>query len=135
MQSIYIFLFSGFMLANCSAQTKDSISIEYKAVTRGSQISLKANSDEIIYTSYDKNLELKISKNQWNEIIEFVLDIDLEFMKKLAPPSTESHTDRAMIGSLSIRKNGKYYESSTFDHGNPPSELKKLIDTLFELVD
>lgn len=123
------------MLIACSAQTKDSISIEYKAVTRGSQISLIANSEELIYTSYDKNLELKISEHQWNEITALVLDIDLEAMKKLVPPSTESHTDRAMIGSLSIGKNGKYYESSTFDHGNPPKEIKELVDALFELVD
>jgi len=40
-----------------------------------------------------------------------------------------------MIGSLLINKNGQIYESSTFDHGNPPSEIKELIDTLFELAD
>ena len=135
MQSIYILLFSSFMLVNCSAQTKDSISIEYKAVTRGSQISLLANSEGIIYKSYDKNLELKISEHQWDEITVLVLNIDLDKIKNLIPPSTESHLDRAMIGSLLINKNGKIYESSTFDHGNPPSEIKKLIDILFELVD
>ena len=123
------------MLANCSAQIKDSISIEYKAVTRGSQISLLANSEGIIYKSYDKNLELKISEDQWNEIKDLVFSIDLDAMKNLIPPSTESHTDRAMIGSLLINKNGQIYESSTFDHGNPPSEIKELIDTLFELAD
>ena len=63
-----------------------------------------------------------------------VLEIDLDAMRKLVPPSTESHTDRAMIGSLSINKNGKYYKSSTFDHGNPPKEIKELIDALFELA-
>ncbi|MDC9721417.1 MAG: hypothetical protein PSN34_01420 [Urechidicola sp.] len=123
------------MLSNCSAQTKDSISIEYKAVTRGSQISLIANSNEIIYTSYDKNLDIELFKHQWNEIRDLVLSIDLDSMQKLIPPSTESHLDKAMIGSLLINKNGKIYESSTFDHGNPPKEIKELIDALFELAD
>lgn len=122
------------MFINCSAQTNDSISIEYKAVTRGSQITLLANPEEIIYTSYDKNLELKISKHQWDEITVLVLNIDLDNMVNLISPSTESHVDRALIASLTIHKNSVVYVSSTFDHGNPPSELKELIETLFELV-
>lgn len=135
MKTFFVLLFSISAFTNCNAQTNNSISIEYKAATRGSQVSLIASSEEIIYTSFDKNLELKMSEHQWDDIKKLVSKIELESISDLKAPSTERYTDRAMIGSLSINKNGKIYESSAFDHGNPPSEIKELIDTLFELID
>ena len=135
MKSLLVFIFSIVLLTNCSAQNEhDSLSINYNAATRGSKITIVAKTYEIIYTT---NLETKnstLSKKQWSEIKELVLQIELSAISNLEAPSNESYTDRALIGSLTIIKNNETYESSTFDHGNPPKELKELINKLFEFV-
>jgi len=134
MKSYYIFLLSIILFSNCTAQNNNLIIIEYVAETRGSSISLTVNSTEIVYSNNTETKKIEISENLWKEIKGLVLKIELNSINNLTAPSNESHTDRALSASLSITKNGTLYESSTFDHGNPPSELKDLINKLFEIV-
>lgn len=77
---------------------------------------------------------IKLSKKQWSEIESLASKIDPKSIDKLSAPSSENATDRALSASITINKNDVIYESSTFDHGNPPDELKPLISKLFELI-
>jgi mannose/cellobiose epimerase-like protein (N-acyl-D-glucosamine 2-epimerase family) len=120
---------------NCAPQFDDSIQIEYKATTRGTSLSIRANSTEISYSHNEDSSKIDLSKSQWNEIEKIISAIKLKEINKLTAPSTGSHADRALAANLTITKNGTVYKSPKFDHGNPPAELKKLTDMLFKLVD
>lgn len=134
MKSYFTLILSLFLFNNCIAQTGDTLDIEYMASTRGSSISLLANSTEIVYSDNSEIKKIKLPESQWKEIQLLVSKIELNSINNLISPSKESHTDRALAAILSINKNGTIYESPTFDHGNPPSELKDLINKLFEIV-
>ncbi|MBL4568525.1 MAG: hypothetical protein JKY69_02310, partial [Flavobacteriaceae bacterium] len=50
-------------------------------------------------------------------------------------PTDDRIRDAALHATLTIILGDKTYSSQTFDHGNPPKELKSLIDALFKFVD
>ncbi len=130
---IYSF-FSLLMLSNCDTQSHEDFTLNYSAATRGSSITLDANSSEIQYSDMNGDKNITLNKSQWDEIKELISKIDVDEIENLEAPSNGSHTDRALVATLSITIGDKTYESVNFDHGNPPNELKKLIDKLFEIV-
>ena len=134
MKLFSILIFSLITLSNCDSQSIEDLTLSYNAATRGSSITLDATSSEIQYSDMDGDRKIKLSKGQWNEIKELVSEIDVDEIENLKAPSNGSHTDRALVATLSITIDNETYESVNFDHGNPPNELKKLIDKLFEIV-
>jgi hypothetical protein len=134
MKFIFYSLFSLLLLSNCDAtsQSNELASITYSAATRGSSISLIATTSELNYTDYNGTKKISLTTEQWNELKVLVNKIQLSSIQELEAPSTASSADRALIASLTINTGSNTYESSTFDHGNPPDELKKLIERLFE---
>ena len=134
MKLLFIFIFSLVSLSNCNSQSHEDFTLNYSATTRGSSIILDATSSEIEYSDMDGDKNITLNKSQWDEIKELISKIDVDEIENLEAPSNGSHTDRALVATLSITIGDKTYESVNFDHGNPPVELKKLIDGLFEIV-
>lgn len=134
MKFFSILIFSLVSLSNCDSQTLEDLTLNYSAATRGSSITLNATSSEIQYSDLNGDKKITLSKSEWNEIKELVSEIDVDAIENLKAPSEGSHTDRALVATLSITIGDETYESVNFDHGNPPVELKKLIDGLFETV-
>ena len=64
-------------------------------------------------------------------------EIDIKNIPNLKPPSTKSHYDGALAGSLKIElasKTGSVETMSpTFDHGNPPKEISELVNKLLRV--
>lgn len=120
------------MLSNCDSKALEKMTLNYKAATRGSSVTLDANSSEILYSDMNVDRKITLSKKQWNEIKEFVSKIDVNEVQNLTAPSERSHTDRSLVATLSIIIEDKTYESVNFDHGNPPKEIKPLIQYLFQ---
>ena len=56
--------------------------------------------------------------------------IDLENLPNLKAPTEKRFYDGAAIANLNIIYKGKKYQTSNFDHGFPPMEIKRL----FEIV-
>ena len=134
MKLLSIFIFSLLTFTNCDSQSLEDLTLNYNAVTRGSSVTLNTNSSEIQYSDMERNKKITLSKKQWNEIKELVSKIDVNSIQNLKVPSEGSHTDRALVATLSIKIGDKTYESVNFDHGNPPIELKQLVDKLFKIV-
>ena len=129
------FIFSIVILSSCNAQTNiDELTITYEAATRGSSINLVATSTKLNYTNFEIKKEIAVTSNFWNEITEITNKITLSNMSYLIPPSDGRAVDSALHATLSIRFDNKTYKSQTFDHGNPPKELKPLIDKLFSIL-
>ncbi|MBL4569197.1 MAG: hypothetical protein JKY69_06005, partial [Flavobacteriaceae bacterium] len=49
-------------------------------------------------------------------------------------PTDDRIRDAVLHATLKITIGDKTYSSQTFDHGNPPKELKPLIAELFNIV-
>ncbi len=129
------YLFFIVILNSCKAQTNtDTMVINYNAKTRGSFITLVATSNKISYKDRETTKEINTTSKFWQEVINCVKPINLSEIENLTPPSSDRQVDAALHATLSITKNAKTYVSKTFDHGNPPKELKPLIETLFNAL-
>jgi len=112
----------------------DTITINYEAVTRGSSIILVATSSLITYKDFEIDREIKPSSKEWETLIQLLNDINLSNIKNLTSPSSNSAVDAALQATLSIAKNSTIYTSQTFDHGNPPKELKPVLEKIFSIL-
>lgn len=117
------------------SQTKSKTIMVYEAVTRGSSMQIKLIGNQVYYTDNVSNKEINISNNEIEIIEKELSSIKLSKLHKLKAPSSKSHTDAALQATLTITYKSKSYQSAIFDHGNPPIEIKKLIDLLFKYTE
>lgn len=134
MKIVCVLLF--FLLINsCNSQNKaDIITISYKAITRGGSIEINATSELITYKDLENKKQLKPTSGDWKNLINLIEEINLSEMENFNPPSEDRYVDAALQATISITVSETTYNSQTFDHGNPPKELKEIIDKLFDIV-
>lgn len=77
----------------------------------------------------------EISQNDWSKTTDLADKIKLEEISKLEAPSTKRYSDAALASVITITKNETEYQSSAFDSGNPPAELKSLYDEIQKLIE
>ena len=130
-----LFLLLLISISSCKSQNETGvISIIYEAITRGSSIEIKATSSLFTYKDIEPEKQFKPTKNDWKSVKTLIEEINLSEMYRFNAPSEKSSVDAALQATLSITLNETTYSSQTFDHGNPPKELKKIIEKLFDLV-
>jgi hypothetical protein len=132
--------------AGCSAtrqselQKKSAgIAFEYEATTRGAYKKVIVSPDSIT-TVKDRDMKnvvaRKLKAKEWKQLVEaYDLIKNVPAMGDLKAPSNKSNYDGAMMANLKIIVAGQQNTSSTFDHGNPPAEIKALTDKIIELSD
>jgi hypothetical protein len=125
------------LLISCSTleKHKDTMfEVSYKAQTRGSFINIvfKGNTISLMSTKEDKSMVL--SNNQVDSLHSIISKIKLSEIQDLKAPSNKRFTDGALIANFTIKKDNTNYISSDFDHGNPPTELKKLYDHIQSII-
>lgn len=112
------------------------ISIRYSATSRGSSNSINIVKNQLIYEEIRPNA-LKTNKiikaSDLQAIYQLVEKLDLASLEKLEPPSKKHQFDGAAGGGFSIIVEGKTYRTPTFDYGNPPKEIKSIVDKLVAL--
>lgn len=109
----------------------------YEATTRGAFIEYRVNNEQLVVNSVGldkKNIEKALTPKDRNKIMSLVEEIELDHIKNLVPPSMNSTVDRALVARLIVTFNDNNYESAPFDYGNPPKELKPLIDQILALA-
>ncbi|MGV3461716.1 MAG: hypothetical protein ACO1N9_14805 [Flavobacterium sp.] len=108
--------------------------MEYKAYTRGSnkEVTVTRDKVEVKEIRLGKNIEATypLSKDNWNKLLALAQKIKLDKMEALEAPSKKHQFDGAMAANLTVTANGITYQSVTFDDGNPPSEIKALVDEI-----
>tara|TARA_R110002020_G_scaffold122487_6_gene277957 strand:- start:92130 stop:92561 length:432 start_codon:yes stop_codon:yes gene_type:complete len=109
-------------------------SITYTALSRGSYWKITATADSVMVNKDREGdaLGMRIKTSQWQKVQSLAKEIDLGTIADLDPPSNKRAFDGAAMATLEIEK-GKSYSSPTFDHGNPPDSLRKLVDYLLTL--
>jgi len=129
-------LFFVVLFSSCSAQSNSTeMFIKYEAFTRGSSIEFSATKDSITFKENQGSKILKMSSIHWKELIELTNEFEVSKIATFIPPSKERASDKALHANLTIVIDGKEYTSQTFDHGNPPKELKNLLDWIFKQLD
>ena len=123
---------------NATAQDMQNTVIEYTANTRGfyQNITIK---DQLVSVSKDRNnndkaISTKISDADWAALINDFKELKLGTLKDLKAPTEKRFYDGAAIANLKITYKDKSYETTSFDHGFPPKEIKKLVDKINSFV-
>ncbi|TVZ26423.1 hypothetical protein JM83_1380 [Gillisia sp. Hel_I_86] len=138
MKFIFILLFPILIAETCSQnneQEKD-ISFTYETITRGSRTSCTLNKEEVKVVKNmgtETKASEKTTSKDWENLMEKMEEIDVPNINKLKPPSNKRTFDGAAHAILTIKMGDKVYKSNSFDHGNPPSEIKPLVKAILRL--
>lgn len=112
---------------------QDDITITYQAVSRGffEEISITNNNIKISNDLSRKDYKTyKNLKEDWNECLKLVSEINLDNLPELKAPTDYRYVDGAAHATLSIKDGDQEIRSSEFDHGHPPKEIKDLVEKL-----
>ncbi|MFC6877435.1 hypothetical protein ACFQZF_03630 [Flavobacterium myungsuense] len=140
MKLLSLFFLTIFLGKGCDAQKQQDLQttvIEYVANTRGFYKKITVQNQTVLVSKdrkgNDKPVQIKISDSDWKKLIADFQEINLDEVPNLKAPSEKRFYDGAAIANLKIIHKDKTYESTNFDHGNPPAEIKKLVVLINEL--
>lgn len=117
--------------ASTMLKQSDDITIEYQAMTRGSnrEVILKKDAMEVRDVAGSSTLsKATITVEQWNDIIKELDKVELNKIAELKAPTNKRFYDGAMIATLTVKTKDTTYRSSSFDHGNPPAEIAEVVN-------
>jgi len=113
----------------------ENISFEYEANTRGNYLKriVKQDTFYAIKNRGGDLVEKTLSKTDWNSILGLLSKVEIAKIPDLKAPSEARFYDGAMMANLKVIYKDKTYETPTFDHGNPPAEIKDLVNKILEV--
>lgn len=113
-------------------QAQDDIHIVYEASSRGYFEKIEVNKADLSVAKDRSGNATKTtcSKEDWDTIISELSKIDAEKVSTLEAPTNYRFSDGAAHATLTIKYKDKEVTSNTFDHKNPPKELKALVDKI-----
>jgi len=111
------------------------LDISYEARSRGGSKTVHILENVCTYKTRKENRSITLSSEERKNIIKAISKIDLEKMKTLKSPTNKRISDGAMHATLKVKEGTKQYNSSNFDDGYPPAELKSLVDLLMKIVE
>lgn len=108
----------------------------YKATSRG-YANYVSVSEQTVQTSSDRSLKkietFSCDKKDWEALKGLVKPIKPQDLKNLKAPSVNYQRDGAAAATLTITQGNIAYITPTFDEGNPPNEIKKLVNKLLAI--
>ena len=137
MKLFTVILLSVFLIKSCTSQTKNDLKtavLEYSANTRGFYQKITIE-NQMVSVSKDRNgnekpITTKISEKDWKELVGYFETINLDSLATLKAPTEKRFHDGAAIANLKVVYKDKTYETEAFDHGFPPSAIKKIVDKI-----
>lgn len=140
MRFLMVLLVSFIMTNSCeknSISNMHKIEISYEEMTRGYRQNIVINKDKIVVDldkrGVEHSYEKTISKDEALSLGSILNEMDLKKIETYPAPSNKSRFDGAAMANLVIKKGNESYNSQTFDAGNPPLELKNLVDKIIEI--
>ncbi len=132
-------LLSILVFAGCAGQKKtdqNETKIEYKAYSRGfyQEIIIENQMGFVTKMRDDKPIVFRLSIADRKSLNIAIQELDLESLSQLKAPTDKRLFDGAAIANLKITKQGKRYESQSFDHGYPPAEIEKIVNKMLSFV-
>ncbi|KGO83375.1 hypothetical protein Q763_05010 [Flavobacterium beibuense F44-8] len=124
--------------ASALKKESDKISFEYEAITRGSYKKVIVKQDTVI-TIKDRDLKdvvtAGLKNGEWNSLLKSLEGVNLEGLNEIKAPSVKHQVDAAPIANLKVIRGDKTYQSKSFDHGNPPQEIKDVVEKIMAASD
>lgn len=125
--------------AEAAKPIEGKVKYEYKATTRGSNIAIVID-DRLLNVS-KRSLGQSpvvtpasyVTESEWDTLLTETGKLDLEKLETIEVPTRKHMFDGAMAVNFTITINDKVYNAVTFDHGNPPDEIKPLVEKIIEL--
>lgn len=141
MKFVVLIILGLFLNKSCEGQTKNDLKetvLEYTATSRGFYNKIRVQ-NQLISISNDRDNKEKIIGTQlanqdWNELIGYFNQINLDSLPLLKSPSKQRFHDGAAIAHFEITHKGKKYTTTSFDHRNPPEHIKKIVTKLNTFV-
>lgn len=119
-----------------SQEKLTDLKLEYQAISRGSFEKMTLTKDVMFYSD-DRGKKttatVNLSEKQWDKVNRLVNQIKLKELPYLKAPSDKRKYDGAAIAKLKVIKNENEFTSTNFDHGNPPLEIKNLVNYIISL--
>lgn len=111
--------------------------LEYETNTRGfyNKITVANQTIAVIRERNGKPKETRISDTDWSELLSLYKSVNKEGLATLKAPSEKRFYDGAAIGSFRVITKDTTFESSSFDAGNPPAEIEKIVNKLIAIAD
>lgn len=134
----HIFLILSLFVFNkgCSgdkSQQEETITVEYRAISRGGlfkHIMINNKNISTISKNGETSKPKTCSETEWEKLVSAYKTIDAKAIPNLKAPSKKFMFDGAAIATLKITINDTVYTTESFDHGNPPKEIKALVDEI-----
>lgn len=104
--------------------------ITYEAMTRGSSEMIHIKSDVLTYKTHKDSKEVTLSNKQLKTLYKALKQIKYAEVDKLKAPSKKRLYDGAMAAVVVFKTETDSYQSASFDHDNPPAELKELVELI-----
>ncbi|CAM2850770.1 hypothetical protein [Flavobacterium frigoris] len=137
MRILSLLLLTIFLGKSCEGQSKqdlESAVIEYTANTRGFYQKITVQNQMVIISKdrsgQEKVVPTKIAAKDWEELVDYFNKMELDSLPKLKAPTEKRFYDGAPIANFKITFKDKTYETTSFDHGFPPKEIKKFVDKI-----
>ena len=139
MKKSIVLLLSILVFAGCAGQKRtdqNETKMEYKAYSRGFyQVITIENKMVFVTKSRDeKPIAFRLSIVDRKSLTTAIQELDLESLSQLKAPIDKRLFDGAAIASLKIMKQGKTFETQSFDHGYPPAEIQKIVNKMLSFV-
>jgi hypothetical protein len=139
MKKSIVLLLSILVFAGCAGQKRtvqNETKMEYKAYSRGfyQEITIEKQLVFVAKSRGEKPVIFKIPIADWNNLNSAIQELDLDSLSQLKAPTEKRLFDGAAIANLKITKQGKTFESQSFDHGYPPVEIEKVVNKVLSFV-
>lgn len=135
---LFLTIFLGNGCDSAKAQDIETAVIEYTAKTRGFYQKITIKNQTVTISKdrdgNDKPVPKKISDAEWKDLLDCFEKMELDSLPKLKAPTEKRFYDGAAIANLKITFKDKAYETDSFDHGFPPKEIKKFVNTITSLA-
>ncbi|MFV7236430.1 MULTISPECIES: hypothetical protein [Flavobacterium] len=131
---LFLTIFLGKGCDSAKAQEISNAVIEYEANTRGFYQKITVKNQMVTVSKdrsgNDKPVPTKIADADWKELVECFKTVELDSLARLKAPTEKRFYDGAAIANLKITYKDKAYETTSFDHGFPPKQIKKFVNKI-----
>ncbi len=130
---LFLTFFLGKSCGNVDKKDIETAVIVYEANTKGYYGKIIVQNHAVSTAKQRGNGDLetsKISDADWKYLVDEFKKVDLKTISDLKAPSKERLHDGAASAHVTITYKGTEYVSSSFDHGNPPAEIKNLVNKI-----
>ena len=129
-----------FVLGSCNSQKNaigtsiemKDIEIQYEVNTRGFYQKLVLKNAAVSSTNdrdgKENPIVQKVTDADWSALNDELNKVDLENLPNLKAPTEKRFYDGAAIANLKIIYKGNTYQTTDFDHGFPPMQIKRVVE-------